>query len=93
MVELESELNHTFKLYMDMGQSAGVDLIKDKLSKLSEKKSDFKRQINETDWMTRISSKEISDLLGGAAWTTVVPNSKRPKINWYINIMPFVNSI
>jgi hypothetical protein len=49
MVELESELNHTFKLYMDMGQSAGVDLIKDKLSKLSEKKSDFKRQINETD--------------------------------------------
>ena len=49
MVELENEINHAFKLHMDLGQSVGVDLIKEKLSKLSETKSNIKRQVDEID--------------------------------------------
>jgi hypothetical protein len=49
MVELENELNQVFNLHLAMGASAGVELIKDILSKLSETKSDIKRQIDEID--------------------------------------------
>ena len=49
MVELENEINKVFKLHMDVGASVGLDLIKEKLLKLSEKKSELKRQIDETN--------------------------------------------
>jgi site-specific DNA recombinase len=45
--DLSNEINHIVKLHLDLGQSAGVELIKEKLSKLSEKRIDLKKQLEE----------------------------------------------
>ena len=47
LIDLDKEIDMAFNLHNQMAQSAGVDLIKERLSKLSETKSGVRRQLEE----------------------------------------------